>query len=130
MWRRGRGTRDNWLWRLDKECGVCKEERKRRCCVLRKDNEADHEKYTSHPFTSAPYVHPFRHPSYHATQLRAILFVKTYNRQLLWIAAYDKLLTSNVSSSEEKEELRKERWLEFHDRYTGGIPGLFPIYPG
>ena len=23
--------------------------------------------------------------------------------------------------------MRKERWLEFHDRYTNGIPGLLPL---
>ena len=26
-----------------------------------------------------------------------------------------------------KAELRKEQWLEYHDRVTGGIPGLFPF---
>jgi hypothetical protein len=27
----------------------------------------------------------------------------------------------------EQAESRKERWLEFHDRFTSGIPGLFPL---
>ena len=26
--------------------------------------------------------------------------------------------------------MRKERWLEFHDRFTSGIPGLFPAVLG
>jgi len=127
MWRRGRGTWDNWLLRRERECAICKTERERRCCVLRPNNEADVERYTSEPFTGAPYVHPFRHPSYHATQLRAILFAKSSKRQLLWVTAYDKVLTNNVATSKEKEELRKERWLEFHDRFTAGIPGLLPL---
>ena len=36
-------------------------------------------------------------------------------------------MTNNVVGEKDKEELRKERWLEFHDRFTGGIPGLLPL---
>ena len=72
-------------------------------------------------------MHPFRHPYYHATQLRAIVFAKSKQRRLLWVTAHDKILTNNLSLTKEKEELRKERWLDFHDRYTNGIPGLPPL---
>ena len=81
MWRRSRATWDNWLLRLEKECLICKRERKRRCCVLRPGMDEDRERYTTQPFTSAPYVHPFRHPSYHATQLRTVLFAKSGNKK-------------------------------------------------
>ena len=119
MWRRGRGTWENWLLRRERECAKCQEERERRCCVLRPHEEQDKQRYVSNPFASAPYVHPFRHPSYHATQLRAILYAKTNKRQLLWVTAHDKIVTNNMATSKEREEARKERWLEFHDRFTG-----------
>ena len=34
---------------------------------------------------------------------------------------------SDNSGSKETKEARKERWLEFHDRFTSGIPGLLPL---
>ena len=55
------------------------------------------------------------------------MFAKSKRKRLLWVAAYDKILTNNLSCSKDKEDLRKERWLEFHDRFTGGIPGLLPL---
>ena len=35
--------------------------------------------------------------------------------------------TRNTAFTEEQEELRREKWLEFHDRFTSGTPGLFPL---
>eukprot|EP00973_Karenia_brevis_P067654 9413162-Karenia_brevis.AAC.1 len=69
-------------------------------------------------FARGPFVHPFRHPSIHATN---------HNRRLLWVAAHDKILTSNINVAKYKEELRKERWLECHDRQRAGIPGLLRL---
>ena len=103
MWERGQGARDNWLLRLEKACQICADERKRRCCVLREGNEADARRYISDPFAAAPYLHPFRHPSYHATQLRAIVFAKSKQRRLLWVTAYDKILTNNLNCPKDKE---------------------------
>ena len=127
MWQRGQGTWENWLLRRELECVECAAERKRRCCVLRENDEEDKKRFVSEPFAGAAYVHPFRHPSFHATQLRAIVFAKSKKRRLLWVTAYDKILTNNLACSKDKEELRKERWLEFHDRFTAGIPGLLPL---
>ena len=79
------------------------------------------------PFSDAPVVHPFRHPSFHAQQLRALDFAKTANARLLWITAYDKLVKADETHRMDNEVLRKERWLEIHDRFTGGIPGLLPL---
>ena len=111
----------NWLLRKERECAECASERERRCCVLR-DTAVDREKYVTDPFDAAPYVHPFRHPSFHATQLRAIVFAKNKARRLLWVTAHDVVSNKNLV-----QEDRKERWLEFHDRFTGGIPGLLPL---
>ena len=108
-------------WRRNARCAP------RRCCVIRAGVQEDRERYLSDPFTGAPFVHPFRHPSFHATQLRAIVFAKSKHRRLLWVTAYDKILTNSLNLTKEQEELRKERWLEFHDRYTNGIPGLLPL---
>eukprot|EP00973_Karenia_brevis_P025549 3526622-Karenia_brevis.AAC.1 len=76
MWRRGQGAVDNWLLRKDMECDVCKKERQRRCCVLKRENTELLSKMVAEPFANAPLVHPFRHPSFHATQLRALNFVQ------------------------------------------------------
>jgi hypothetical protein len=91
MWRSGEGKRDNWKLRLEKECEVCAKERQRRCCVLREDVPEDLEKLQSETFATAAYVHPFRHPSYHATQLRALVFAKSKKKRLLWITATTRL---------------------------------------
>ena len=56
-----------------------------------------------------------------------IRHAKSKRRRLLWVTAFDKIKANNLNLSKEKEEMRKERWLEFHDRYTNGIPGLLPL---
>ena len=92
------------------------------------NTEEDQAKFLSETFAAAPYVHPFRHPSFHATQLQALMFAKQTKRRLLWVVAHDVLSDkTQASRSAEKEELRKEHWLEFNDRVTAGIPGLLPL---
>eukprot|EP00973_Karenia_brevis_P026034 3592499-Karenia_brevis.AAC.1 len=90
IWRRGQGTVENWLLRKDSECGICKHERRRRCCVLHAEDEGMHSRMVEEPFASAPFVHPCRQPSRHATQLRALSFAKNRKRRLLWEVANDK----------------------------------------
>ena len=90
----------------------------------------DGGKHLKPPFDAAPFVHPFRHPSYHATQLRALIFARNANSRLLWFVAHDKELSKLNRTSQEQHERRKERWLEFHDRFTAGIPGLIPLVMG
>jgi hypothetical protein len=92
-----------------------------------KHTEEDKERFVTAPFDTAAYVHPFRHPSYHATQLRAIAFAKNGNKQLLWVTAHDALVDKALVGNSAREEARKEHWLEFHDRFTGNIPGLLPL---
>ena len=43
------------------------------------------------------------------------------------MVACDKMADGSQSAANEKVELRKERWLQFHDRFTFGIPGLLPL---
>ena len=106
---------------------MCKQERERRCCVLRGQNEKDEERFTAYHVAAAPFVHPFRHPSFHATQLRAITFAKMTKQRLFWLTACDKIVAQDASRGSEKDEMRNERWLEFHDRFTSGILGLLPL---
>ena len=140
MQRRGRDKGNNWQLRLSKECQICATERARRHCILvdtstsggsgvpsATGQDDDIPRHKKPPFTDAPFVHPFRHPCYHAQQLRAISFAQTHGRRLLWITAYDDPKTVEKKHGDEKHEERKERWMEFHDRFTGGIPGLFPL---
>ena len=129
LWRRGKNDPQSWMLRLDQECPTCQAERKRRCCVLR-DTDEDRNRYATAPFDLAPYVHPFRHPSYHATQLRALLFAKSMARRLMWVRAHDKVTSNNLNIAKETEDLRKEKWLILPDRKTGGIPGLLPLVIG
>ena len=97
------------------ECAECAAERRRRCCVI--DTSGDEAaRYTEEPFTHAPFVHPFRHPSYHAQQLRTLNFAKAMKRRLLWMTAHDVLKQSDGMHRKDQAELRKERWLEFHNR--------------
>lgn len=88
----------------------------------------DLQRHKRPPFTDAPFVHPFRHPSYHAQQLRAISFAQAHGRRLMWITAHDVPKTVEKKRGAEQHEVRKERWMEFHDRYTAGTgnPGHFP----
>ena len=105
----------------------CKAERQRRCCILRPQNQDNEARFVVEPFAAVPYVYPFRHPLYHAARLRALLFAKTAQKRLLWFVAVDKVTGNSLQGTAEQMETRKERWLELHDRYTGGIAGLVPF---
>ena len=80
------------------------------------------------PFNTVAYVHPFRYPSAHAQQLRAIAFAKENKQRLLWTTAYDKPHPEAAAHLKglRGEEL-KEEWLQLPVGRTSGIPGLFPL---
>ena len=123
-------ARDNhevisWDMRLNDECKVCAAERKRRNRIITTSRE-NTSAYKEEPFTDAPFVHPFRAPSYHAQHLRSIAFARQHNQRLLWITAHDQLLTNDAPRKPGSIENRREHWLEYHERFTNGIPGLFP----
>ena len=64
----------SWSTKQSKECQDCKIERKRRCCIIAQ-NDAN-PAYLQTPFVEAPYVHPFRAPSYYTQLLRAVGLAK------------------------------------------------------
>ena len=109
-----------------KKCEICAQERQRRNCIIL-DNDRNQQRYKETPFADAPFVHPFRAPSYHAQHLRSINIAADAERRILWVTAHDKMMKIDKQLSAEKEEERKERWLEYHERATGGIPGLLPL---
>ena len=92
------------------------------------DNEKKHE---GEPFASAPYIHPFNYPKYHAQQLRSILFAKATHRRLLWVRAHDWPVASGDEdlSKDDLDRLR-QNWLQLHDKATAGIMGLLPLVRG
>ena len=85
-----------WHVRKAQECHVCQTERKRRCCIIqqREENEAAYE---ANQFVDAPFVHPFRAPSYHAQHLRSLNFARNRSRRLLWVTAFDKFMNADTT---------------------------------
>ena len=114
-----------WAIRVQTECDVCKTERARRCIVM-SQSARNQERFKRSPFVEAPYVSPFRYPSGHAQQLRAIAFAKTKQRRLHWITAYDAVQHEDAKFKGEKGEKQKEQWLQLPVGRRSGIPGLFP----
>ena len=43
------------------------------------------------------------------------------------MTAYDKIVKADRQLRPEQEQARRERWLEYHERATSGIPGLLPL---
>ena len=119
----------SWEIRRSAECEICQKERERRCCII-SGNARNTRRYLEDPFTDSPFVHPFRAPSYHAQHLRSISFAKKRQRRILWIAAFDKFVNSGKDFGHESAQKRKEKWLQYHERFTNGIPGLFPCVLG
>ena len=82
--------------------------------------------YVQTPFVQAPFVHPFRAPSYYTQLLRALQLAKKERQKVYWIAAYDKVASKEADSETKVTEERKAYFLQLHDGKTGGILGIFP----
>ena len=123
---RASGENATWAMRLHDACPACTTERQRRNRIIT-TNRRNMDLYTKDPFTDAPFVHPFRAPSYHAQHLRSVHFARARQQHLLWIVAHDKLLNHDRPVRPGQTETRRERWLEYHERFTNGIPGLLPL---
>ena len=119
--------RKKWVERQVEECEACKAERKRRCNIISSSPE-NQDRVKRAPFNTAAYVHPFRYPSAHAQQLRAIAFAKEKRQRLLWTTAFDKPKQDGEArfKGARGEELQEE-WLQLPVARTSGIPGLLPL---
>ena len=106
--RRDDGVDIPWEVRCSMECESCKAERNRRNCIIR-DSTRNQERYRLAPFANAPFVHPFRAPSYHAQHLRSLHFANSSGYRVLWVTAYDKMVKVDKQYRPEQEEARRER---------------------
>jgi len=83
------------------------------------------------PFVSGPYIHRNNEPKYHAVLLRAEEFAKQERLYRIWFAALDKPCNPREVAEDPKQLNKKlERFLQFHDQRTAGIPGLCPLFVG
>ena len=112
------------------ECDVCQRERSRRNRLI----EANDPRVLKEPFLSAPYVHQNNAPKYHAMLVRAVEEAKRGEggpKHILWVRAQDTPHNpKEIAATPEKVDKKRDRFLQFHDQQTAGIPGLFPMYRG
>ena len=82
-------------------------------------------------FIEAPYIHQNNEPKYHATLLRAREYAKRRHLHCLWFQAIDRIhKTADKRKDPEKLKLQHQRFLQFHDQRTAGIPGMCPLFVG
>ena len=115
---------------LHLECIVCKTERERRCRVVAGSYQTRAKEMGS-KLADALYVHPFNAPKSRILTLRAANAAARAGKQLLWVVARDKPLTRD-DACRSKESLTNARrnWLMYPENFTGGIPGLLPLFDG
>ena len=52
-------------------------------------------------------------------------------KHILWVRAQDTPRNpKEIAATPEKVDKKRDRFLQFHDQHTAGIPGLFPMYRG
>ena len=79
-------------------------------------------------FAVAPYAQPYNWPKYHAQICHALQYAKLHKKKLYWCIAQDWPDTSEEESlTPEALASRREHWLHYHDRYTGGVMGILPL---
>ena len=109
------------------ECDECQKERDRRGRLV----SSEDERVRKAPFVDAPYINRNNEPKYHAMLLRAHEAAKHARKYVLWMGAQD---TPNnpaeISRDSEKLKQKLEKFKQFHDQKTNGIPGLCPLYVG
>ena len=116
-----------WEEQVRRECEVCCAERARRHRLLTpQDSEAQQD-----AFIEAPYIHQNNEPKYHAMLLRAREYAKRYKIHCLWFQAVDRIHDSTQKRKDPAQlNLQRQRFLQFHDQRTAGIPGLSPLFIG
>ncbi len=112
------------------ECAACHTERERRNRLLASNDR----RVLKEPFLSAPYVHKSNEPKYHAMLLRAVEDAKrsaTGPHHILWVIAQDVPQNpKEVARTPAQLQKQRERFLQFHDQRTAGIPGMLPLFVG
>lgn len=111
---------------LEKECDICREERKWRCLVLQ---DADDPRCHSPTFINAPCIFPNRNMAFHANKTRGINSANLQEKCICWVHAIDKAL-HHAMITEPDQCMQKDRWLTYHDAATSNYYGLLPLFPG
>ena len=115
----------DWEAHFKSECALCAKRRDERNRLLAPDDPRVHEA----PFLDAPYVHRNNEPKYHALLLRAQEVAKRKHKCCFWFKAEDTIHNPEEKPKDPKKyEAKLERFLQFHDQRTGGLPGLCPLY--
>ena len=126
-WKRMADEGLHWPAMQALECSLCKAERDRRNRVM----AGDDPRVRSEPYLSAPFIHKNNEPKYHAMLLRAYEQAKTLRKHVLWFAAVDTPENpSQIVKTPAKLKQRLQRFLQFHDQQTAGVPGLNLVYEG
>ena len=117
-----------WSAMQKMECVICAQERLRRNRLV----EPHDPRILQEPFLSAPYVHRNNQPKYHAMLLRAVEHAKrgaNGSQHVLWVRALDRPHNpKELASTPAKLKKKMDRYLQFHDQKTSGVPGLLPLY--
>ena len=126
-WKRMAAAGAAWTEMQSMECEACQKERARRNRLLAPSDK----RVTQPPFVDAPYIHKNNEPKYHAMLLRAKENAKINRKHALWFAAHDTPANpAQIVKKPSKLKERLERFLQFHDQKTCGIPGLNILYEG
>ena len=76
-------------------------------------------------------MHPYNAPKYHALLKRASIFAQAKQRILLWVVAHDDPGRTDAGALKGPAlQRQRDRWLQLHDKQTGGIMGLLPCVRG
>ena len=126
-WKAMAAAGHHWSAMQCMECSICKTERGRRNRLL---EEVD-PRVRQEPFLSAPFIHKNNEPKYHAMLLRAAEQAKSERKYTLWFAATDTPDNpAQIVKTPGKLQQRLQRFLQFHDQQTAGVPGLNIMYEG
>ena len=106
------------------ECGVCRDERKRRCRVAQ-----NLEVFKTEPFASAPAIFANNDVKYDNNKKRAEQYANDKNLAMTFVAAKDK---PSHDAIREKPGIAAEKlsWLQRHDKESGDLYGILPLVHG
>ena len=111
---------------LEKECEVCKAERKSRARVASGPGD---ERFQAPQFAIAPAIFPNNDTKYHTNKLRARQFAQRKNKVTLYAVARD-TPTTDALHSRPSMTTEKVAWLQRHDRESGDLYGMLPLIQG
>ena len=107
-------------------CTLDAEERRSRCRVISGPKD---ERLQLDKFKNAKIIVANNDARYEINKVRAQEYARSTGASLQWSVATDKA-SNTVLQSEVCSKQTKIRWLRYHDRDTGDLPGMLPIALG